>query len=141
MPRRVYLAVLLVVLGLAPRSSTAQLFFASDELSATVTESGSGKPIAGAVVIVYWRLERGKLHGHDDEVLHKAETVADSQGVFHIEAWGPKYGGLLWSMGGDSPHAYFLKSGYKLEMVRNYTNAFGGFQCPNSKYAEVSRGI
>jgi len=135
------LATALLMLLLAPCPSLAQVFFSGEKLSATVTESGSGKPIEGAVVVVYWQLEQGKLHGHDYQVLHKAETVTDGQGNFYIEAWGPKYGGLFWSMGGASPYAYVLKGGYKFEVVSNYSVAVGGFRCPGSKLAEVSRGI
>lgn len=117
----------------------AQLFHSSEKLSATVTELGTGKSVKGAVVVVYWQLKKGKLHGHDYEVLHKVETTTDDHGGFYIEAWGPKYVGLSWSMGGDSPYVYILKSGYKFEIIANYTNAFGGFLCAGSKRAEVSR--
>jgi hypothetical protein len=131
----------LVVLSwlLVPSPSVAQLFFRSDPLSATVVESGSLRPIAGAVVVVYWQLIKPKVfHGDDYEVLHRAETVTDRDGKFQIAAWGPKYGGLFWSMEGNSPYAYVLKSGYKFEIVSNFGNAFGGFSCPGSKFAEIS---
>ena len=138
---RAQLAAVFVALGLAPSPVTAQLFLSSDELSATVTEWGAGEPIPDVAVIVYWKLQRGKIHGTDYEVLHRAETTTDSKGVFRIEAWGPKYGGLFWRMSGDSPYAFLLKVGYKFEVVSNFSWAFGGFRCASSKIAEMSSGI
>lgn len=138
---RSWLLASLIVLLFVPCSSMAQFFHSSDKLSATVTGRGSDKPLRGAVVVVVWKLAKGMLHGNDYQVLHKVETVTDEHGAFHIEPWGPKYVGLFWNMGGSSPYAYILKSGYKIGYVSNYSNAFGGFRCPNSKFAEVSRGI
>lgn len=132
-------ATLGIALGLSLISapSQAQFFFSSDELTATVVD-GSGKPVADALVVVTWKLEKGRFHGYDYKMLHEAEVVTDTQGVFRVPAWGSKYGGLFWSLGGSSPHAYVLKSGYKIEVVSNYTSSFGGFLCPGSKTAEIS---
>jgi hypothetical protein len=124
-------------LGLVPTPSQAQFFFSSDELSATVVD-GNGKPVAGALVVVKWQLEKGRLHGYDYRTLHEAEVVTDNQGVFRVPAWGSKYAGLFWSLGGSSPKAYVLKIGYKAEVLSNYTSSFGGFTCPGSKTAEMS---
>lgn len=124
-------------LSLVSAPSQAQFFFSSDELSATVVDANA-KPVAGALVVVTWQLEKGKFHGYDYKMLHEAEVVTDAQGVFRVPSWGPKYAGLFWSLGGSSPHAYVLKSGYKLEVLANYTSSFGGFLCPASKTAEMS---
>lgn len=124
-------------LALVAAPSQAQFFFSSDELSATVVD-GNGKPVADALVVVTWKLEKGKLHGYEYKTLHEAEVVTDTQGVFRVPAWGSKYAGLFWSLGGSSPQAYVLKSGYKVEVVSNYTSSFGGFLCPGSRTAAIS---
>jgi hypothetical protein len=124
-------------LGLISAPAQAQFFFSSDELSATVVDA-SGKPVDGALVVVTWKLEKGKLHGYEYKTLHEAEVVTDAQGAFRIPAWGSKYAGLFWNLGGSSPQAYVLKRGYKVEVLRNYTSSFGGFTCPGSKTAEMS---
>ena len=126
-----------LALGFVSAPSQAQFFFSSDELSATVVD-GSGKPVPGALVVVTWKLEQGKLHGYNYKTLHEAEVVTDTQGVFRVPAWGSKYAGLFWNLGGSSPQAHVLKSGYTVEVVRNYTSSFGGFLCPGSKTAEMS---
>jgi hypothetical protein len=126
-----------VALSLVSAPAQAQFFFSSDELSSTVLD-GNGKPVAGALVVVTWKLEQGRIHGYNYNMLHEAEVVTDAQGVFRVPAWGPKYAGLFWSLGGSSPHAYVLKGGYKFEVVSNYTSSFGGFLCPGSKTAEMS---
>jgi len=126
-----------LALGLLSAPARAQFFFSSDELSATVVDA-DGKPVAGVLVVVTWKLEKGKLHGYDYKMLHEAEVVTDAQGVFRVPAWGSKYAGLFWSLGGSSPQAYLLKSGYKVEVLSNYTSSFGGFLCPGSKTAEMS---
>ena len=126
-----------MALSLVATRSQAQFFFSSDELSATIVD-GSGKPVADALVVVKWTLEKGKLHGYDYRTLHEAEVVSDAQGVFRVPAWGSKYAGLFWGLGGSSPTAYVLKSGYQVEVLRNYTGSFGGFLCTGSKTAEIS---
>lgn len=128
---------LVIALGAVPLPAQAQLFFSSDELSATVVDENA-RPVAGALVVVKWQLEKGRLHGYDHKMLHEAEVVTDTQGVFRVAAWGSKYAGLFWSLGGSSPYAYVLKNGYKVEVLRNYTGSFGGFLCPGSKTAEMS---
>ena len=130
-------AVLVLALGLMSATARAQFFFSSDELSATVV-NGNGKPVAGALVVVTWKLEQGKLHGYSYKTLHEAEVVTDARGVFRVPAWGSKYAGLFWNLGGSSPQAHVLKKGYKVEVLRNYTSSFGGFTCPGSKIAAMS---
>jgi len=126
-----------LVLSLISAPAQAQFFFSSDELSATVVDR-DGKPVPGALVVVTWKLEKGKLHGYEYKTLHEAEVLTDAQGVFRVPAWGKKYAGLFWNLGGSSPQAYVLKKGYKVEVLRNYTSSFGGFSCPGSKIAEMS---
>ena len=58
-----------------------------------------------------------------------------------MAAWGPSFVWPSWDMSGSSPYVIILKSGYKFEIASNYSNAFGGFTCPDSQFAEMTRGI
>lgn len=131
-----------IILFFTPASSVAQLFFRSEALSASVIDAETAEPISDAVVIAYWKLEKPRFfHGHDYKILERIETKTDRNGKFSLEAWGPKFVIPSWRMSGDSPYVYILKSGYKLEIISNYSTAFGGFACPGSQFAETTRGI
>lgn len=101
----------------------SQAIHGGARLTAKVVEMGSNKPLEGAVVVVLWQIERGRFHGHDRYILHRAEGVTDQDGRFQTDAWGPKYGGISWRMARDSPNAYFFKSGHRYEIVSNYRGA------------------
>jgi hypothetical protein len=141
MKKRNYkLAGLAVVLFLL-YSMAWPLYYRSDQLAAKVIDVETGLPIEGAVVVVKWKIEKPRLHGHDYRTLHSVQAITDRNGSFQTEAWGAKYAGVLWKMGGSSPTALVLKSGYEIESASNYSIAFGGFHCPGSKFARISRGI
>jgi hypothetical protein len=97
----------------------AQSFFRSDRVSATVVDAGSGVPVEGALVVAVWEIEKGRIHGHDSYVLHKAEATTDATGRFQLDAWGPKYGGMAWAMSGESPYAYVFAAGRRFEILSN----------------------
>ena len=135
-------ALAAIILAFTSAPSMAQLFFRSAALSASVIDAETGEPVSGAVVIAYWKLEKPRFfHGHDYKILERIETITDRNGRFSMGEWGPKFAVPLWQMGGSSPYVFILKSGFKFEVVRNYTSAMGGFTCPGSQIAETTRGI
>ena len=138
-PSRVMLAIVAAFCALVYFTSAARFFFRSDSLSASVTDLRTGGPIEGAVVVVVWKLRQPLMHGTDHQTLHVAHATTDSNGRFHIEAWGPKYAGVFWTMPAFSPEAYILKSGYTVGSASNYSRWPGGFRCADSKLAKLTR--
>ena len=120
----------------------AQGFFSSPDLSAKVTDIKTGEPITDAVVVTFWKMQKltTPAFGHHHEILQRIDTVTDGRGTFRLKAWGPKAADRSWRMGIDSPYAYVLKSGYKFEIISNYSDGFGGFACPGSLLAEITIG-
>ena len=117
------------------------LYYRSDRLAANVVDVETGRPVEGALVVVEWEIEKPLLHGHDRRTLHSVQVVTDRNGVFQTEAWDAKYAGVLWKMSATYPRALVLKNGYEMESASNFSLAFGGFQCPGSKFARISPGI
>ena len=137
-----YFLVAYVVLSFALVVLLPPFYYESPEVSASVIDVETRMPIAGAVIIIITEVEKRRmLHGSDDKVLQRLETVTDQSGKFRVDGWGPKFVGVGWNMVGSSPRAYVLKSGYKFEVVSNYTSQYGGLTCPGSKIEETTGGI
>ena len=111
--------------GTGTSCSTARFYYKSDTLSASVIDAKTGEPVSGAVVVAFWKLQKGRFfHGHDYWVLQRIETVTDQRGRFSLEPWGPRFVRPAWRMSRDSPYVYVLKTGYKFEIAsNNYTNS------------------
>lgn len=54
-----------------------------------VVDAGTGAPLAGAVVLVYWNLF-AVAPGHPERFLHAEETVTDARGEFAVGARPPR---------------------------------------------------
>jgi hypothetical protein len=105
------------------------LFFESGEVDGRVVELQSQNPIANAVVLVVWTLQRGRLfHGSDYRILRKEEALTDECGIFTIPAWSSTWVGFTWSLSGSTPTALILKPHY------------GGLEILNGEYPS-SRGV
>ena len=115
-------------------------FFKSDEISASVVDEHTGRPVNGAVVVVEWEINHGEFHGHTYKNLHTVEVVTDDTGHFLVPGWGPKYAGMTWNMRGTEPTAYILKEGYLPKRIYNLTGAYGGDIGPNGKIPDTIAG-
>jgi len=73
-----------------------------------VVDADTGKPIEGAVVLMYWY--RGCLPYGNEEFFDASETLTDNTGMFEIK--GPKVNlNILCRV--DNPHFIIFKGGYK----------------------------
>lgn len=62
-------------------------YYYSPEMVARVV-GGDGKPVAGAIIVVSWNMNRGWTN-YPLGSLAVAEAVTDAQGWFRVPAWGP----------------------------------------------------
>lgn len=69
-------------------TSCASPFYKSAPFSAQVVDSETGQPIAGAVVVASWELEKGSLDGSRHVgYLEVKETLTDANGRFSFEGF------------------------------------------------------
>jgi hypothetical protein len=77
-----------------------------------------GKPIAGAIVVVTWTIEKF-ISGGPGAQAALAEVVTDKDGWFHIPSWGPRLvtGGWIRV---DEPTVRVFKPGFIPAILQNY---------------------
>lgn len=92
----------------------------SDPIDSRVIDATTGKPIQGAVVVVYWEMHRGSFAGDSLPcgAANVEEAVTDKNGKFHIAGWGPIHSSC--DMRSFDPFLYVFKSGYGYARVGNY---------------------
>jgi hypothetical protein len=80
-----------------------------------------GKPLAGAIVVANWNIQ-ASISGASLGQLALAETVTDTDGWFHIPAWGPRW---LWrgSVRVDEPTVRVFKPGFTPLVLHNTEEA------------------
>jgi hypothetical protein len=125
MPRTA-LPLLLVLLSMAPACGKQ---YAAEAITATVVDSETKKPIEGALVIAHWIATDG-LDLTDREVgtVEILETITDSAGEFHFNAWGPKEYVGEGELSASDPDITLFKRGYQPLWVGN-----GRYKTPPSK--------
>jgi hypothetical protein len=86
-------------------------FYTSERIEASVVDSASGEPVAGAVVVVLWR-QVDVYSERWSELFGVAELVTDDHGRFTIQRWGPRPSKPGAYIDRRSPELWILKSGY-----------------------------
>jgi hypothetical protein len=120
------LLALLFSIGLTLEDALAQEWppavYSAKEISATVVEAETGKPLEGVIVVAQWVLFMSNpVHGDHGPRLYVTEVVTDGNGLFHIPAWGPKPNPRypFTSLIDRDPMLSFFKSGYTSLTVQN----------------------
>jgi hypothetical protein len=86
--------------------------YSAERVEATVSDSATGLPLAGVVVVAHWQTETHTLGGRiPGAQVQIAETITDAMGRLHIPAWGPKLvvRGVIEE---KSPQLLLFKQGY-----------------------------
>jgi hypothetical protein len=86
-------------------------FYTSERIEASVVDSESGEPVAGAVVVVLWR-QVDTYSERWSELFGVAELVTDAGGRFTVQRWGPRQSKSGAYIDRRSPELWVLKSGY-----------------------------
>jgi len=108
---RIWWAPGVIVAVLAAYWVYTHLYWA-DEIEGVVVDAATGAPLAEAIVVSLWTLEK-PLHSGTAGVVHIAETTTGSDGRYKLPAWGPKaawYG----AMDKFEPRLNVFKAGYEL---------------------------
>jgi hypothetical protein len=97
--------------------------YQSPEVSATIVDADTGKPIKDATVQVRWSASLPKgWEGSFFYNLHTSTTTTDTNGMFSISAWGPVALARNWHYYEFDPTVSFSKLGYKSAYKGNDIN-------------------
>lgn len=107
--------VLVVLWGRTPNAPKPSApTYSAEPIYAQVEDAGTGKPLAGVVVVAYWALYDGNPNGGAYRPCGAAnveEAVTGEDGRFRLPGWGPWTGGCGAMYSGE-PSVYFFKPGY-----------------------------
>ena len=96
--------------------------YSAEPIVGQVVDKDSGKPLAGAIVIAVWELERG--FGLEGDIIsgymHVAEVLTDKYGYYRIDGWGPKPRPKRKQMTHNSPRLLVFKEGYDYFSAGNF---------------------
>lgn len=91
----------------------------SEEITGTVVDWETGKPIEGVCVTAFWiPYYPAPGSGGHKGVYMVYESVTDKEGRYRIPAWGPRPAPLFGSLD-TAPNLYYFKKGYKFRMLAN----------------------
>lgn len=94
------------------------VYYYSDALTGLVIDAQTKTPVGNASVVATWILE-DIVTGHDDRVLHVAETVTDSEGRFLIPPMPRKLRNPLFALTFNDPLITVYKHGYRPGAISN----------------------
>jgi hypothetical protein len=94
-------------------------FYWGEEIHGRVVDAGTGKPVAGAVVVADWKLYAGGYGhgGHADSLLIE-ETITNDDGQFQFRQWGPQRRPASEILQ-DAPWLTVFKRGYEHRALNN----------------------
>lgn len=114
---------LLCVIAACSLLQKAPIYYQSPEVSATIVDSFTGKPIEGAAVEVRWSALKSRgMCSSDSMNVHNATATTGRDGRFTIPAWGRIGLAKEWYFYGFDPTISFSKPGYKSSYALNRDN-------------------
>jgi hypothetical protein len=111
-------AVVLGLVMLSPALAAGRPSYSATSITTHVVDADTKEPLEEVIVVADWRLEGAGMEGGTNGQLILLETVTDSFGVFHFDAWGPKKAPIGW-LGDADPDILLFKPGYKFTLAQN----------------------
>ena len=119
MARRVIIVAVVVLFTTAHLSCGPPIYFA-EPIHGVVLDAANDQPLPGTVVVAEWVLFQPMIgHGAHGARLYLAEAVANDQGAYHIDGWGPKLRPVYGFLTDYAPRMTFFKAGYEPLVVHN----------------------
>lgn len=95
-------------------------FYMGDPIEGYVQDKMSGEPVAGAIAVLQFAVQKPKLHGTKDKVIYIAESVTDENGRYSFDKWGPLFNSFRYSPKSERvPTIAVFKQGYRTTGISN----------------------